>query len=222
MGESQRVFVEVLEAGPEHFDGMVDCHVAAFPAEFLTMMGRRFLKAFYRFYAEQPEGICLAAVEDRSKRVVGLCIGGEPRLRSRFSHAYVPRYAFRIFYRALRSRFFRRRLLAVHFAGLLRSIRRKAHLGGGADEHVPPADPPGTWSSLLSICTHPDTRGRGVGKMLMEAFRADSAKRGYKSMRLSVHNDNEGAQALYRKCGWQEIGRTPEETYFQRAVDPGR
>jgi ribosomal protein S18 acetylase RimI-like enzyme len=72
---------------------------------------------------------------------------------------------------------------------------------------------------LLSICTHPDYSGRGIGKALMEAFRAESQARGYKTMRLSAHLGNNPAIALYKKCGWEVILETSRGIYFRRKVE---
>jgi len=52
----------------------------------------------------------------------------------------------------------------------------------------------------------------------MEAFCAESKRRGYEQMRLSVHLDNNAAVALYRKSGWQEIFRNDNGIYFVKVL----
>ena len=211
--------VAVAAAEVEHLDGMADAHVAAFPGQFLTLMGRGFLRCFYRFYVAQPGGIALVAVEPATGRVAGLVVGGEPALRGRFLRRHLVRFLATALPRAFVHSRVRRRL-GEHLGDALGKIGRKLRLlSPERRPPEPPEDPPGTWSNLLSVCTRPEFRGRGVGTVLMEAFRAESRRRGYRSLRLSVHNDNEAAIALYKKAGWQAILTTPRGTYFKRSVE---
>lgn len=212
--------MKITSADKKHLPGIVECHVAAFPKEFTTLMGRRFLRAFYGYYINQPGGICLVAIDEGSGRVMGLVKGGAPELRSKFTHKYVPRFVGVIIFRILTHSYFRRRLLH-HIGQAFLKVGRKLGIATKQSQGnpPPPEDPQGTWSSLLSICAHPDFRGRGAGAALMEAFRAESQKRGYKTMRLSVHNANEAAIALYKRCGWQAIQISPNGTYFKRSVE---
>ena len=197
---------------------MADVHIAAFPGEFLSLLGRGVLKAYYRFYMVKPGGICLVAVDDKSGRVMGLVAGGRPELRSNFLLNHAIRVVGTALCKAVIYGRVRLRLLE-YLGAAFRRILRKLDLLSAAPRHpAPPEDPPGTWSNLLSICTHPDLRGRGVGNALMAGFRAESQRRGYSTMRLSVHNDNEAAIALYTRCGWKAIITTPKGTYFKRSV----
>jgi RimJ/RimL family protein N-acetyltransferase len=53
----------------------------------------------------------------------------------------------------------------------------------------------------------------------MEGFRDESRRRGLAGMRLSVHNDNEAAIALYERCGWRRVLVTPSGTFFWQEID---
>lgn len=210
--------ITVVSAGYENLEGIVSCHEAAFPGEFLTLLGSGFLRTFYRFYIDDPDGICIVAIDQKNKRVVGLVAGGKPELRAAFIKRHILRFLGTSFCKFFVHRRVRQRL-AEHFVEFLRKIGQKIHLLPLEKYPPAPEDPPGTWSNLLSICTHPDYRGYGVGKMLMEAFRIESGRRGYSTMRLSVHNDNHAAIALYKKCGWTPVLTTPSGTYFKRSVE---
>ena len=208
----------IRSAGPEDAPAMARCHAAAFPGEFLTLMGQGFLRAFYRFYIVRG-GIALVAIDEAGGQVIGLVAGGEPSLRSRFTRRHVVRFVATLAVKSLQHRRIRQRL-GEHLRAALVPILRKLHLTRPRAASDPePTDPLGTWSNLLSVCTHPEFRGRGTGKALMEAFRIASANRGYRTMRLSVHNDNAAAMALYRSCGWRTILTTPKGTYFKRSVE---
>lgn len=213
----QRPTVRIAPAEAEHFAGMAEAHLAAFPGEFLTLLGPAFLRAFYGYFSRRPDGISLVAL-DEAGRLIGLVTGGAPALRSKFLRRHLARFLATAFVKSFVHDRVRRRM-AEHFVGGLKAIGRKLRLVPPSAAPAPPDDPPGTWSNLLSICTAPEARGRGVGKALLEAYRAESARRGYKTMRLSVHNDNPSAIALYQKCGWRAVLTTQRGTYFKRGVE---
>lgn len=209
----------IVVAKADHLASMVECHCAAFPGEFLTLMGKTFLASFYGFYNSHPDSISLVAVDGETNRVMGLVIGGRPDLRSVFLYKHVLLFVATAFRKAFANARIRERLLE-HISNPVRRIRMR--LGKRGDDYppeIPPEDPPGTWSNLLSICTHPDFRRRGVSRALMKQFEWESYKRGYSSMRLSVHNDNSSAIGLYKKCGWNPVLVTQKGTYLKRSID---
>lgn len=212
--------MKVIAAKARHIAGMVACHQAAFPGQFTTLLGAAYLRMFYGFYVDHPDGICLVAVDEGNDAILGLVAGGQPDLPSRMLRRNLWRFVPMLLWRALTHGYFRRRLLH-HVGTVVGKVARQLHLTRPSlAQPAPPEDPPGTWSNLLSICTHPDHRGRGVGRGLMEGFRAESVHRGYRSMRLSVRNENAAAIALYEACGWRPVLTVPNGTYYKRSVRP--
>lgn len=211
--------LHVIRAQSNHLDGIITCHIAAFPNQFLTLLGKGFLRCFYYFYIAESSGICLINCTISGNHVVGFVAGGKPELRSVFLRRYFFRFILTagfqaLFYRRVRVR------IAEHLVDAFRTLVRKFNLLYPKAAFQPePEIPTGTWSNLLSICVHPSERGRGVGMALMEGFRLESQRHGYKFMRLSVHNDNDAAMALYRKSGWRSILVTPRGTYFMKSVE---
>jgi [ribosomal protein S18]-alanine N-acetyltransferase len=59
---------------------------------------------------------------------------------------------------------------------------------------------------LYSLAVDPAARGRGVGRLLMEAVLACARSRGAVEVGLEVRTDNEGAIALYRSLGFTGAG----------------
>lgn len=55
----------------------------------------------------------------------------------------------------------------------------------------------------LGIAVHPDERGRGLGRALMEELHAAARARGAPAVRLKVYPENEAAVALYRDLGYE-------------------
>jgi len=53
------------------------------------------------------------------------------------------------------------------------------------------------------------TRGLGVGTALLDAAEGVVARRGCRSLRLEVREDNRSAVNFYQKAGFYEIGRKP-------------
>lgn len=206
---------QVISATRQHLDGMVRVHIDSFPGEYLVLLGPGFLRAFYGYYIDHG-GIVMVAVEPDGT-VLGLVAGGAPQMRSQF----LRRHAVRFLLTAIGKSFVHRRVLQrnlEHFGSGIRAIARKMKLLKASAAPPAPEPPAGTWSNLLSICADPKARGRGVGQALMEAFRQESAARGYRTMRLSVHNDNLAAIRLYEKCGWAKVLTVPSGTYFMRSV----
>ncbi len=58
-------------------------------------------------------------------------------------------------------------------------------------------------------------RGIGIGTKLMQTLIKESKKAGLKILELDVFDVNEPAQALYKKMGFKEVGRTPKGVYKQ-------
>lgn len=59
---------------------------------------------------------------------------------------------------------------------------------------------------VANVAIYPDYRRRGIARALMEAAQIEALKRGGKEIRLQVNRDNEGAKALYRSLGYDELG----------------
>lgn len=62
-------------------------------------------------------------------------------------------------------------------------------------------------AEILTLAVLPPWRVQGVGGKLLVAAMADSAAQGATTMFLEVAADNVGAQALYRRHGFAQLGR---------------
>jgi ribosomal protein S18 acetylase RimI-like enzyme len=208
----------VIPGAMQHLPGIVECHVAAFPEEISTIVGRRFVGGMYRFFLDRPDAITLVAIDETTGAVAGVVIGGRPGLRSGFVLRRWPVHLPAVLYAGVRRRAVRR--LLFQMLGIVASKTwRKLHLSSKPRNRPGPLPPPAESCSLLqSICTHPSCQRRGVGSALAEAFGAESARRGYKVMRLSASEHNVVARALYEKQGWKKVGQDGDTVYFERDV----
>ena len=63
---------------------------------------------------------------------------------------------------------------------------------------------------LLLIAVHPDKRGSGIGKLLIEKACHDAFLRGASEIFLEVRDNNHPAQSLYRRSGFVDVGQRPD------------
>jgi ribosomal protein S18 acetylase RimI-like enzyme len=71
--------------------------------------------------------------------------------------------------------------------------------------YIAQTDPP----ELQDVQVRPAYRRRGVASALTSAAERYALSIGYDRLRLEVSQDNTAAQALYRKCGFTDIGMPP-------------
>lgn len=62
---------------------------------------------------------------------------------------------------------------------------------------------------LLNICTHPQVRGKGIGRQLLRHLLSAASREGMSKLLLEVRASNEAAIGLYEVEGFREIGRRP-------------
>ncbi len=62
-------------------------------------------------------------------------------------------------------------------------------------------------SELMNIAVLPELRGKGVAQALLDALFCHARENGCESMFLEVAADNAAAQNLYRKNGFETVGR---------------
>lgn len=56
---------------------------------------------------------------------------------------------------------------------------------------------------LYSFCVHPEARGQGLGRRLVEALEQEALARGAERLGLEVRADNRVALGLYRRLGFR-------------------
>ncbi len=63
-------------------------------------------------------------------------------------------------------------------------------------------------AQLVSMWTAPTHRGRGLGRMLVEAVQAWAVKRGVEVLSLMVTSTNDGAMLFYERLGFERTEKT--------------
>ena len=59
---------------------------------------------------------------------------------------------------------------------------------------------------LDSLGTLPESRGRGIGRLLLESLRDKALKEGHRRVGLIVDTDNPEAERLYLRLGFRQVG----------------
>lgn len=70
-------------------------------------------------------------------------------------------------------------------------------------------------AEIITIAVAPERRGHGIGQTLMEQALTHLHGNGVELLFLEVAEDNLSAIALYKKCGFNPIGKRP--AYYRRA-----
>lgn len=163
-------------------------HLDAFPGFFLSRLGPRFLREFYRGFLDDPDGIALVAV-DATDTVLGVVVG---TLRPDGFFSRLLRRRWRSF--ALASV----RLVVRHPAYAPRLLRAVRYRG-----QVPLAV---SGALLSSICVRRGVQARGAGRRLISAFQDAVRAADTTAYLLTDRHDNQRANDFYRRNGWSLAG----------------
>ncbi len=180
-------------------------HALAFPRSGLTQFGPEALRRYYSWQLNGPhDAVCLGAFE--AGRLEGFCFAG------------VFKGAETGFLNKNRSFLIWRLVTHPWLAGneivrdrisysilALRQLARKQRLQAKTKKTSLPR------FGILSIAVDPQCRRGGVGRLLMAEAEQAARRRGFSSMRLSVHTDNEPAIRFYEQLGWVKTLR--DETW---------
>lgn len=176
-------------AGRGDIEAIVRLHIAAFPGFFLTSLGSRFLRLFYRGFLDLESGICIVARD--ADRLLGFAAGTTK-----------PDTFFRSLLKRKGARF---ALAAV--PGLVRNPLFGARKCFGALFYrgEQPTALPGA-ALLSSLAVSPEYSGKGVGQALVRAFCAELRRRGVTCVYLATDEvGNDRVNRFYVKCGFRLV-----------------
>ena len=72
-------------------------------------------------------------------------------------------------------------------------------------------------AELLTLAVAPEARRAGQGRALVGRFLEQCQAQGAEAAFLEVASDNAAALALYRRTGWEAVGRRPR--YYAPGID---
>jgi ribosomal protein S18 acetylase RimI-like enzyme len=194
--------INVTPIENRHLDKIVEVHIKAFPTFFLTFLGPRFLKEFYKSFVYDNAGVGFVA-ED-SGNIVGAIVG-----------PLVPDGYFK---RLLKKRWYAFCLASASAVlkrpGIIKRLFRAVFYRGEA--------PSGPKRALLSsIAVSPDVQGRGVGQVLVKKWVEEIKRRGGTGCFLTTDAiNNDKINNFYQKLGWkvESSYTTPEGRLMNRYI----
>ncbi len=176
---------KVLPLASQDMKKVVDIHIRAFPDFFLTFLGSRFLREFYKSFLYDDQGIGFVAVENG--RTLGAIVGP-------FKPAgYFKRLLLRKWYAFC----FASIGAVLRKPAVIKRLFRAVFYRGQA--------PQGQDRALLSsIAVSPDTQGKGVGKALVMKWLDAVSARGGKGAFLTTDVENNNVvNSFYHSLGWK-------------------
>lgn len=171
----------------DRFEEVVEVHMQAFPAFFLTRMGPAFLKIYYKTVSQMPDGIVLGAY-DECDHLVGFCAA------TARCHGFNKRLLLR--------NFFTYGMLAVRV--LFTNFSAIIHILKNLSKKSEQIEDAGEYAELLSIAVSPAAQGRGVGKQLLAELEAQALILATGEISLTTDADNnEKTIGFYKSVGYE-------------------
>ncbi len=195
---------KIAKINKRHISQIAEVHIEAFPNFFLTFLGIRFLREFYKSFLYDSTGIGLVAEDDETGTVIGVIVG--PLMPEGY------------FKRLLIRRWWTFCLASIgavlkHPAIIKRLFRALFYRG---------EPPPGPERALLSsIAVLPQVQRRGVGQALVKRWVQEVKQHGCCGCYLTTDADNnEKINNFYQKLGWriESTYKTPEGRVMNRYV----
>lgn len=194
VGEQNRSQIDpglkAVSANLLHLHDIVAIHLLAFKGFFLESLGSHFLKELYRGFISDSSGVCLVVID--GTRVVGFVAGTtQPE---------------EFYQRLLRRRWYAFLLagatsMALHPIRVGKKFLTALHYRGEKPTDVPNA------ALLSSIGVAPSGMGKGIGRILVQAFCERAKTSGARSVFLTTDRDkNDAVNEFYRSNGFDLHG----------------
>lgn len=71
---------------------------------------------------------------------------------------------------------------------------------------------------LANVAVHPDQKGTGLGRALMERAEAEARNQGHRELRLTTHAKMPENLSLYTHLGWEETGRGGSKVTMRKVL----
>ncbi|MBC8305926.1 MAG: GNAT family N-acetyltransferase [Pelagibacterales bacterium] len=179
-----------------------DIHIKSFPMSIFSQLGKSAVEKYYEWLLYGPhESLNIGIYTDA--KLIGYCFGGK------FNGAlsgYVKRNKVFLLIKVLSkphlvfSINFMSKLMVLIKDNLPEYLKKRQKKKPDYGYNISFA--------ILAIAIHPESRAKGVGKMLMDYSEQYAGTKLYNSMHLSVNRANEVAINFYVKCGWNILSST--------------
>ncbi|HEX2698234.1 MAG TPA: GNAT family N-acetyltransferase [Anaerolineales bacterium] len=165
-------------------DSVIRVHLSSFTGFFLSSMGTRFLKEFYKAALLDESSIALVSQQDN--RISGLVVG---TTQPSGFYRRVIRGHWHQFLLASTRLIVRKPQTILRLLWRLLITRNEKHYSGEA--------------LLMSIAVNPSDQGKGTGKQLVDRFIEEASRRGAASISLTTDAiNNKGVNEFYLRSGF--------------------
>ena len=192
--------MEVLSINLDDLITVVSVHLAAFPDAVLSKFGRETVRRYYRWYLSSPHD-SLGIGVFINRKMIGYCVAGVFRgsetIFLRQNKGYL------MWYLATHPWLFADRSVKNRINDTFQMVRQRFYRASSKKE-MPNIERKDMFG-ILAIAVEPRYQRFGVGNLLLQDVERLALKRGFNSMRLSVHLDNDKAIAFYEKHNWKKI-----------------
>ena len=177
--------IQFRVAGKKDVDSIVQIHQDAFQDFFLTSLGHRFLRTYYRCFISSDESVCIVA-EERDA-VVGFAVSACKS--NGFNKRLVLKNLFPFIAESIK-------LLFTHPKSLLQLL-------GNFSKKSDTIKDDGTYAELFSIGVKKMEQGRGIGGRLLEEIECLLSKRGIEQLSLTTdYFNNDLVRRFYQSKGF--------------------
>ncbi len=179
----------IEKANHQDINGIVTVHLDAFEDFFLSSLGERFLRLYYRSFIDSKQGIVLCAKVDNE--VVGfsacsyVCQGFNKSLVKANLLKYIVESAALLFTKPLA-------LIRLANNMTKESSEARKCAGGG-------------YAELYSIAVSPSCQGKGIGKALLSAIEDDVRKHNNQVSLTTDYYNNEKTIGFYHTLGYDDL-----------------
>lgn len=178
--------MRIIKCSLDSSNQIVNIHLQAFPEFFLTSLGKRFLKTYYKSVIADQTGISLGLINDKNE-FVGFSVG--TNISKGFHKRLVKKNILPFLVQGLI-------ILFINPKSILRLIKN-FDKGNNKDDD-------GNYAELLSIAVSPEAKGAGIGKEMIAQFEAEAKAKGCIKVALTTdYFNNDDVIAFYKKSGYE-------------------
>ncbi len=170
----------------ENAQQVAELHIEGIATGFISSLGIKFVTSLYKAITEDKNSFGMVAVEDN--KVIGF-VAFSTNLSKLYRFVALkkgPRFAFILAKRMLSWKTFKKIIANLLYPSKMKKM------------NLPDAE-------LLSIVVSPEGRGKGIAKTLTEKGFEECKNRGFDRVKVLVAAENEPANKLYLKCGFEKV-----------------
>ena len=169
-----------------YVEQIAELHIEGLKTGFISSLGIDFVKTLYESIAQGRTSFCFVAKEN--ERAVGF-VAFTTNLNKLYKSVILKkgiRFAFLLAGKMFSLRRIKKVLETLFYPSRIKKM------------NLPSAE-------LLSIVVAPESQGKGLGRQLLQKGLAECAKRGIDKVKVLVGADNQPANKLYLRCGFELV-----------------